>query len=161
MLGTEIQQKLLDIPFLQNCYLGIFACDEAEIKLQTSELVPSFLVCNRDSSTEPGSHWLVIFRTGSSTYEIFDSLGQDEQTARSRLGSNVVSECVFNTDAVQSVESISCGKYVIYFSVARMLSYGETFQRVLNESFSQDLNFNEAIVEHYWTQDEMLDLELL
>ena len=53
---------------------------------------------------------------------------------------------VFNETQVQLDTSSSCGLHVIYFIVNRFLSPLDSFEEVLNDIFTSDLNKNERLV---------------
>jgi hypothetical protein len=156
MKGIEIQERIKEFLGLEEgeFYLGIFAADEFTVALKRAKgLKRSFWVLNTQTSSNPGQHWWACFRSsrrGSPDhYEAFDSLGLTETVARQRLGRRV-RHCVYNSSRVQG-SSDSCGKYVAYYCVSRVLNWTDSFEECFAGCFTGDTSLNEAIVNRFWT----------
>lgn len=152
MLGTELQQRIAELTCAKDIFLGVFAADEFATRLRTA-VAGSFCIVNTDRSNQAGTHWYAIFKVSDKLYETFDSLGQDEATARAHVGQ--VTECFFNSSRVQKDSSTSCGMFSAYFCVTRVLNYDETFASVFADSFTSDLDRNEDIVNRFWKTDKL------
>ena len=116
MQGYELQRRIAEDPCVEEFFLGVFAADELKRNLRRAK-PRSFCIVITDKSTEPGSHWYVVFKTSSRSCETFDSLGQSTETAKRRFGK--LGQCISNVTRVQPEGSTSCGKFAAYFSVTR------------------------------------------
>jgi len=102
------------------------------------------LVCNTQSSKEPGDHWICIHvDEDAAVGEFFDSLGRPPNNALKRYMNVVCKHWTFNSRQLQSVVSAFCGHYCIYFCVLR--SRGITMNEIV-ASFSNDTAFNDCMV---------------
>lgn len=154
MIGQEIQDHFwtgddnVDSE-MEKAFVGVLGADElAAFLKQANE--KQFAIVNVQDTGEEGSHWYAVFKRGPSNFEVFDSLGQDKDTLRSRIGS---AKCIaYNKTAVQGPNSTKCGEFSTYFSTCRMLNYDCEFEEVFEDSFTVDFNINEAIVTKYWEQ---------
>ena len=161
MKGLDIQNRILRSgQCMKRFFLGVFAADELEPALLNAE-DKSFCVVNTHDSKQPvdqPGHWYVLFVTGKNCFELFDSLGLSEETARQRVGKDA-RHCVYNTLPVQTKDE-TCGKFATYFCVTRVLNYEETFQEVFSECLTSDLDFNEAIVDRFWHFDKLYNAKI-
>jgi hypothetical protein len=155
MLGFEIQERILStIPFAQEHFLGIFAADEfVASSLKKANKKRSCAVINTEGKNHDGAHWWACFWSLDGHFEIFDSLGVTEELARKRLGRRA-RHCVYNTSRVQG-SSKSCGKFVAYFCVTRLLNFSETYNEVFTESFTTKTDLNEMIVNRFWDSGKL------
>jgi len=102
------------------------------------------LVCNTQSSEEPGEHWICIHVDEDATVgECFDSLGRPPNNVLKRYMNVACKHWTFNSRQLQSVVSAFCGHYCIYFCMLR--SRGITMNEIV-ASFSNDTAFNECMV---------------
>ena len=104
-------------------FIGVYAEDELKYLKVTS--FPSFLVCNIDKSSDPGSHWIAlgIFRH---TLEVFDSTGF-KIFSWSRVPCHLLNfihklsltRKVFVSNRLQSIKSTLCGFFCVLYILAR------------------------------------------
>lgn len=138
MLSLEFE-KFFDKNFFKN-YLGVYSADNFPKNLKNSD----FFIVNRDPSNLNGSHWMLVFFV-EGKIEFFDSLGSDEKTVKNFLKFNNKLECIFNETPVQSINSISCGYFCVYFAYKRIFNLDLSFAYCLNRYFSLDKIKNEKI----------------
>ena len=152
MLGSDIQKHFDNDSFWLRHFIGVLGAEELGRVKQAEE--NTFAIVNVDPTTESGTHWYALFKVGTETYELFDSLGfADEHSVNKRLESLGGYEILtFNEHAVQHKESTKCGEYAVYFSACRMQNYDEDFNEVLNKSFTRDFGQNDEIVSDYWNR---------
>ena len=127
-------------------FIGVYAEDELKYLKVTS--FPSFLVCNIDKSSEPGSHWIAlgIFRH---SLEIFDSTGF-KIFLWSRVPCHLLNfihklsltRKVFVSNRLQSIKSTLCGFYCILYILARNC----ITLRQIHSLFSKRLAQNDSII---------------
>ena len=104
-------------------FIGVYAEDELKNLVITS--FPSFLICNIDLSSQPGSHWIAlgIFRN---TIEIFDSSGF-KIFLWSRVPCHLLNfihklsltRQILVSKRLQSKKSTLCGFYCVLYILAR------------------------------------------
>ena len=129
-------------------FIGVYAEDELKYLNITS--FPSFLVCNIETSSEPGSHWIAlgIFRH---SLEIFDSTGF-KLFLWSRVPCNMLNfihklsltRKVVVSHRIQSRKSTLCGFYCILYVLARNC----TTLSQINKLFSKRLAQNDLIIKN-------------
>jgi len=146
MLASELQIYLNNFPHILKFFDGIFAANQIPKKLKNHH----FIICNTDTSDQPGSHWYCFVNVNDSL-QCFDSLGVDVEkkrfiTSLPLISRSNVSELEFNSTQVQASESISCGEFVLYFLIHRVYNKDMDFSELLNEIFDVDPNNNETTV---------------
>ena len=69
---TTYNDELMEIgkELFGDKFIGVYASDQIP-KLKSGEMV----ICNLDSSNEPGSHWVSLFKSGNNIF-IYDSFGR-------------------------------------------------------------------------------------
>lgn len=145
MNGDELKQKIQSINSAQKYFKGVFSINTLPTKLS----IPSFLVCNFDLDSHPGSHWFCLFKTSKSELECFDSLGLNEkkqQLLQKYCKIQYISSLNYNQTQVQNNSTSTCGKFVLYFAIQRLHNLDLTFTELLNEIFEADLQSNERNV---------------
>jgi hypothetical protein len=91
-------------------YLSVFVwCVVPRNDLELFFLFPGGYILNTDDRGDPGEHWLAIFVTSSGDVEFFDPLANRPSHYR------LVLDCLYNTRAVQPMNSKLCGLYVLYY----------------------------------------------
>jgi len=132
----------------RKAYYDVIPCDGLQY-ISTTKF-PIFLCVNDEPSGEPGSHWLGLHvpRPRGPLY-FFCSYGmginfyaQHFMNFANRLNLNVVE----NTKCLQSLNSSSCGYYVIYFLYK--MSKGCCLMSVYHY-FSKDVKSNDVSVEAF------------
>lgn len=134
MLSTEFSIYFRD---LKDFYLGCFSSDNYPKDLKPYE----FFVVNKDSSSEKGSHWMLVILS-EKEIEFFDSCGASELFVKQFLKFKNKIVCVYNTTPVQPTNSTSCGEFCIYFVYKRLLNKDQSFSKVLNRIFNLDQEKN-------------------
>ena len=129
-------------------FIGVYAEDELKNLVITS--FPSFLICNIDLSSQPGSHWIAlgIFRN---TIEIFDSSGF-KIFLWSRVPCHLLNfihklsltRQILVSKRLQSKKSTLCGFYCIFYILARNCI---TLNQ-LQSFFSAKLVRNDLVIKH-------------
>ena len=106
-----------------------------------------FLIINQSKFGDPGSHWLVLSRDTTGTYEIFDSLGVN-RTKQKLLQKHLPKKfCVtYNVQPFQVKSSTSCGLFCIFYIVQKHYNNDSSMQDILSTIFSMDLHKNESKV---------------
>lgn len=157
MIGHEITHHFETTGGLQllKAFAGVLGADQLSEFLEEAEPT-HFAIVNVQETTEQGSHWFAVFKHDTSSYEVFDSLGQSEETVRDRFAN--ADYVAFNTTAVQSNESTKCGEFACYFCTCRMLNYDQSFHEVFAECFTTDFIENDKIVQHYWLDGTLYDI---
>jgi len=103
-----------------------------------------FVIVNEQERKLEGSHWLVIFRSHKDSIEIFNSLGYSNiLNLRPYLKFNFKATIYYNNTPVQKSTSSSCGLYCIYFAIYRLLNLDQSFEEIMDEIFTSDLETNE------------------
>ena len=117
MEASEFQQYFNVFPYLTKHFVGIFSLNKIPLKLKYRH----FCIVNTALSNSRVGHWFVILNNDKNNIEIFDSLGIDSKKeddlknfCKIRTKNLIVNETSF-----QANESISCGKFCIYFAINR------------------------------------------
>jgi hypothetical protein len=81
----------------------------------------SCIVINTDKSTQPGQHWVAVFKNIEGTVEYFDSFGLPPLLAEIIKFLDRISPdgWYYNKITLQSVYSDTCGMYSVYYLTAR------------------------------------------
>ena len=101
--------------------------------------LPALIVCNTDSSSRPGEHWIVLYVDESYIGEYFDSVG------RFVLDVNCT-DWIWNEKQSQSVFSKLCGHYCIFYCLYR--GRGVNVRKVA-KMFTKDTSLNDSIVHNF------------
>jgi len=138
MLSTDFDHYFKD---LEHCFLGVFSSDNYPKELK----MYNFFIVNKDPSSEIGSHWMFVM-LGERAIEFFDSCGTNADFVEKFLKFKNEYICVFNETQLQPVSSESCGEFCIYFAHERIKNLQQSFERVLNNCFTRNLNLNNSKV---------------
>jgi hypothetical protein len=146
MQASEFQKYFTKVPTLIDHFVGVFSIDNFPTTLDNR----SFLVCNLSKANEPGSHWVCIYR--DLNVEIFDPLGTQISYFLPRL--TVINQVpiIYNTNQYQSSTTSSCGLFVITFAVERFLNLSMSFEHLLEEIFTDEIEINESKVNFFCQQ---------
>lgn len=93
-----------------------------------------------------GRHWFVILKNFSGEVELFDSLGNEEDSIVEKLKKQKEGLCHFNKSPVQGQYSNCCGEFVVYFCILRFFNWDLSLEEFLNDIFTDDKVANEAEV---------------
>lgn len=148
MQGQEILNELFKFNSIKQFCKGIVSIDTIPRRFKNKE----FVVINTEPSSEQGQHWFCLLKVKTNQYEIFDSLGFDEQKINLFKQYVKFPNCTFkfNSTRVQSPSSQSCGLFVIYFIVQRLHNFDLKFEDLLNDVFSDNTEFNENSVTDFF-----------
>ena len=133
---------------LNKYFLGVYPSD----KIPKSIKIDHFLICNTGSSESDGVQWFCVYCPEKGYLEIFDSLGVDvlkKDIFKNHFKLRHVRKIKFNTTQVQSDSTQTCGKFCIYFIYQRLFNKDLSFNEILNEIFSTDVDVNEKVVENF------------
>jgi len=147
--GYAFHNYFEKIPFLMPYFKGVFSLDDIPRSIKVRE----FLVVNLSKKHEAGTHWFCIVRSHFKLYEVFNSLGfhnLDIVMPNLRVGSGA--DFVFNHRAYQLPTTATCGYFVIYFLVHRILNYDLSFHHLLNDIFEITNSENENKVTSFCTK---------
>ncbi|KAL3078493.1 hypothetical protein niasHT_032789 [Heterodera trifolii] len=130
LMVKEISDILIEIrtpsgtlmPF-QRCaltrerFLGCFPADQIPSPHSSH---PYCMVLNTDTALEPGTHWVAVYVTSSTTVDYFDSFADWPSTSEGiRSFLHRFAHVNRSPTSVQSDRSSACGKHVIYFLYRR------------------------------------------
>ena len=149
MLSSEFGESFKKFPYINQHFVGVFSINTLPKNLKTGD----FLVCNTDSSFGSGKHWFCIVKQAAKVLECFDSLGIDDDKKailKNQLGFKSVKEIKFNVTRVQSLETSSCGHFVLYFVVERFHNKDLSFSELLNSIFVHNVDLNEKTVAEFF-----------
>lgn len=148
MNGSHLHQFLVTFPNVYAFFKGIFYIDKIPIYLRNH----CFIICNTDTNEGPGKHW-ILFIKRKNIVECFDSLGIDNEKKallEKYCKFKYATEIIYNETQYQPIDSISCGKFVLYFLMERYYNPDLDFEELLSECFSSDLKQNEIDVMEFF-----------
>ena len=145
MNGDDLKRFIEPINSAKKYFKGIYSINTLPQKLS----IPSFLICNFDVESNPGSHWFCLFKTSKNILECFDSLGLNDEKQhliKKYCKIRYVISLNYNETPVQNSSTSTCGKFVLYFAIQRLHNLDLSFSEILNEIFEENANNNEARV---------------
>ena len=149
MQGFELTEYFDNLPNLKKHYFGICSIDTLPKSLKLRQ----FLICNTDFSLDAGLHWFCLLRSSQSTIECFDSLGitpSKKIILETYCHFRGIRELEFNETPFQSLDSASCGLFVVYFIIHRMHNLDLSYQELLEEIFDdKNTENNENLVSQF------------
>ena len=113
MNTLQLDSILKSDPHCAEVYRGTFARDDFPKNATRQGLY----ICNTDKKSEPGTHWISCYLTGSGDNIYFDSFGlppylpEFETVLVPRANSAVQ----FNNSTLQSADTVTCGHYCLIF----------------------------------------------
>jgi len=148
MRGELLRKLISTDKFIEYHFAGVFTPDTI-IPLKKSQ---QFLICNTATEDQEGKHWILLFRSFS-TIELFDPLGF-QAIDRDILKSNAlflrgISNIQFNSNRLQSDDSVLCGEYCLLFIFNRIKQLDSSFHDIISTTFSNNLNENERRVSEF------------
>jgi len=132
MNSLEISTLLKSIWTTKRWFMGVYSCDnyiQIVDKLNLNE--KSFVICNTESSTHVGSHWVLIFRN-KSKFCFVDSLNLNKRLLGIcilKLLKRINKTFEILPFQLQDNNSTTCGLYTIFF--AYYLSLNIPFNEVI------------------------------
>jgi len=147
MQADELRSFIDKIPPFKDHFVGIYSIDTLPSDLKNR----TFLIFNSALHNERGQHWICLCNINKKI-EIFDSLGSSQEKVEA-----IKKFCKFknkrqfkiNDTPVQSLNSSSCGLFVLYFAINRFLNADLGFSALLNEIFTDNLDENEQLVDQF------------
>jgi hypothetical protein len=113
----QIYCALKTNPITRHQFCGVFASNQLPEELS---LVPSCLVANTDPDSEPGEHWVAVYRNADGSTDYFDSYGRQPTGAiKSWLYRTCGGSIRCNHKCLQSPLSSACGQYCVYFLLSK------------------------------------------
>jgi len=144
MQATEFLKFFDHFPQFKKHFKGIFSIDTLPTKIGYRK----FLICNTDTQSGEGKHWIIFGQSEKNCIELFDSLGITEEK-KQLLREHCKFEkrqLIFNTTAFQDSNSSSCGLFALYFLIERMFNLDLDFEEILQLIFDSDISKNEKLV---------------
>jgi len=139
--GFEFKEYFAKVPIVNRYFKLVCSLDEIPRSLQ----VRQFVIVNLSRKIEPGTHWIVIVRSGKQVYEVFNSLGfQNLDILGPHFKLKYRAHVLFNEHKFQLDTSSTCGLFCVYFIVNRVLCYDQCFNHVLQDIFVHDNDVNES-----------------
>ena len=80
MNNLQISQALDGDDVTKQIFVGVYVADTLPIKEY-----PGAYICNTDTSSEPGRHWIAFFSPRPGILESFDSFGWNPRTYSSHI----------------------------------------------------------------------------
>lgn len=146
LYSSEFKAYFDRIPIIARHFDNVRAIDE----LPTTIGLRHFLIVNEQERNLEGSHWLVLFRSNKDSIEIFNSLGYNNiLKLRPYLKFNFKATLYYNNTPVQRSTTSSCGLYCIYFAILRLLNLDQSFEEIMEEIFTSELETNENKVSKF------------
>ena len=130
----EIFRALKGDPYSKPVFKAVVPIDKIPLKI----MYPSAYVINTDSSTGSGEHWLAVYYDKEGQCGFFDSYGMEPRFyGLEKYLNNTSHNWIFNNIQLQSLTSITCGYYCIYFiqMMCRDFSMTEIVEHFSNEDF--------------------------
>lgn len=148
MQSSNLKEIINKFPSILNRFKGVYSIDTVPKYLAKN----SFVILNTEEYSQPGQHWFCFIKKGPKNYELFDSLGIDENRLDHLKKYKIFplkSKIKFNKTQVQNVSTETCGLFVLYFLIQRMHNLDLSFDTLLNEIFDDDVNLNENKVKNF------------
>lgn len=141
MKTEELEQYMLNDPFIRKYYGGVVALDQLPQKISK----PKIFIVNSDPAALPGQHWYAVYFT--TINEHFDSAGF---YPNAKLESELIvhgPRFMYNDRRVQAFRSESCGLFCLFYCYFRCRNV--SFRKIMN-MFSNNLQLNEHVVKYFY-----------
>lgn len=151
MNTSQLTTVLQRDPFTRALFRGVFPSDQLPSQVPH---YPSVFIANVDALGKPGSHWCAFYFTSKHDGEFFDSYGQPPQDFSPmfyRFLENNTRTWTFNTQCLQSIDSMVCGHYCLYYALnrCRKRSMKAIVSRFTNNTRLNDQWVKRFIVKHF------------
>ena len=136
MNSLEIKNILSHDRVTKKYFLDVFPSDQLPVRIVH---YPACFVCNVDSSTESGSHWLAFFLSSPDEGEFFDSYGNVPRYFKGPISefASRYSRMNYNPLILQSSITAVCGQYCVYYLYSRCR--GQTLQKILSNFVTKNV----------------------
>ena len=115
-------------------------------KIPKLRSLPALIVCNTDTSSRPGEHWIVLYVDENRRGEYFDSMGRfPNKWFKTFLVENYT-DWIWNGKQLESVISKLCGHYCIFYCFHRCIGVDV---RKVAKMFTKDTSLNDSIVHNF------------
>ena len=142
----ELYTALQHDPYVAPILLGVFARDG----IPAARRLPWLAVVNLDVKSQPGSHWVAIYKDSDST-EYFDSLGRRASPYFSKYPHP---EYSYARQRLQSYHSLMCGYFCLFYAMMR--TRGFSMKDILDCFHGNTPKQNDAAVIRYVQQYEQI-----
>lgn len=147
--GFEFLKYLSKYPFIKKNCKGIFSIDNLPKRLKYRE----YVICNTSPSSVYNGHWFVLLQNSiNKEKELFDSVGVTEEKLKLYETYFPPWQIEYNKTQFQSSLSSTCGHYVLYFIIQRMLNLDLEFEDFIETFFVPDINKNEIMVKNFFAE---------
>ena len=130
----EIFRSLKNDPYSKSIFKAVLPIDKIPLKI----VYPSAYVINTDSSAGSGEHWLAVHYDSQGMCSFFDSYGMPPGFyGLEKYLKKTSTDWIFNNMQLQSLSSVTCGYYCIYFiqMMCRDFTMNEIVEQFSNEDF--------------------------
>ena len=147
MNDEQLRSIVSSLPCVREHFIGVFGKNHLPAK--KIQWFPAAVIINSEPFPRPG-HWLAVLFKDRTRAEFYDSLGHRP----SYYGKEIVSfiknnstTCLYINRQLQPTNSDTCGLYVLYFLVKRLVS--DRGQGLHFREFGTDLQGNDNLV-RWW-----------
>lgn len=114
MNSIQIEEILSRDSTTRKYFLGVFPSNHLPLNI---ECYPVCFVCNVDSCSELGSHWVAFFLSKPDEMEFFDSYGNAPSFFQGSISNYTsrFSHVTYNPIKLQSHTSAVCGQFCVYY----------------------------------------------
>ena len=138
MNTNEISDYLNRDPECSKMFYGVYPAD----KIPNFRSRPALIVCNTETSSKRGEHWILLYVDKHRQGEYFDSFGKSSfEHFKIFVDENCV-EWIRNERQIQKVISTFCGHYCIFYCLYR--SRGLDVRKIVR-MFTKDTSLNDLI----------------
>ena len=135
---TDIRKQLRQDEFCRGIFSKVIPLDYLPLRIN----YPSGYIFNTDPSYLPGEHWLALFYNSEGKCTFFDSFGRHPKEFRLENYLNRTSkEWEYNSTILQSLTSVTCGQYCIYF--IQLMCRGFKLDEIIKGFSINDFNEND------------------
>ncbi|GFW46561.1 hypothetical protein TNCV_1936311 [Trichonephila clavipes] len=110
MNNIQIKKILQQDLWTKKCFLDVYASDCLPGRIVH---YPACFVCNIDSSTQPGSHWIAFYLLSPNEGEFYDSYGNELTYFMGPIANFALryNRMNYNPMTLQSNKTAVCGQY--------------------------------------------------
>ena len=138
----EISEYLNRDLICSKIFYGVYPAN----KIPKLRSLPTLIVCNTDTSSRPGEHWIVIYVDENRRGKYFDSMGRfPTKWFKTVLDENCTA-WIWNEKQLQSVISKFCVHYCIFYCLYRCRGVDV---RKVAKMFSKVTSLNDSMVHNF------------